>query len=257
MRRLPPDPLSIRAVWARRLGWFAAAVTLIGVLATRAGLLPYHQGIVVLGAGAAVALLAFVLALVALVEIWNIGARGLRQALVGFLLSLVLLAGPASLGVRAMATPALNDISTDLADPPHFSRTRAALAARDGVVPGQSSAATRAAQRRHYADIKPLELDLPIDEALPVVNAVIEAMGWRVIARQEPSRRGGPARIDALESSLVLRLPDDIAVRVTPLIERTRIDIRSVSRHGERDLGGNAARVRRFLAALQLEARGR
>jgi uncharacterized protein (DUF1499 family) len=257
MRRLPPDPLSMRAVWARRLGWFAAAVTLIGVLAMRFALLPYHQGAVVLGAGAAVALLAFALALAALTEIWNIGARGLRQAMVGFLLSLALLAGPASLGVRAMTTPALNDISTDLADPPNFSRARAALVARAGVVPAASSAAMRAAQRRHYGDIKPLELDLPIDEALPVVNSVIENMGWRVVARQEPSRRGGPARIDAVQTSLVLRLPDDIAVRVTPLLERTRVDIRSVSRFGERDLGGNAARVRQFLAALQLEARGR
>jgi uncharacterized protein (DUF1499 family) len=257
MRRLPPDPLSMRAVWARRFGWFAAVVTLMGVLAMRFALLPYQQGIAVLAAGAIVALIALVLALAALTEIWNIGALGLRQALVGFVLALMLLVWPVGMAVKAMWAPLINDISTDLADPPSFSRSLVALKARHGMGPAPSSSALHALQQRHFADIKPVELDLPFDEALRVVSTVIETMGWQVIARQEPSRRGGPARIDAIETSLVLRLPDDIAVRVTPLIERTRVDIRSVSRFGERDLGANADRVRAFVAALQLEARGR
>lgn len=257
MRRLPPDPLSQRAVWSRRIGWFAVAVTVMGVLAMRFGLLPFGQSAAVMAAGAGLALLALLLAVAALVQIWNIGARGLSQAVTGLLLALALLIGPAALAVQAGRTAPLRQVSTDLSAPPHFSRARAALAARgDSEVPdfGPQDAA---AQRRAYPDLKPVMLDMPADEAMTLVDSTIEALGWQVVARQPPSRRGAPGHIDAVEKSLVMRLPDDVVVRITPLLERTRIDIRSASRFGDRDFGSNARRLREFMAELDSEARGR
>ena len=44
---------------------------------------------------------------------------------------------------------------------------------------------------------------------------------------------------------------DDIVIRVEGSVNRSRIDVRSASRHGQHDLGQNAARVRRFFAELQ------
>ena len=43
---------------------------------------------------------------------------------------------------------------------------------------------------------------------------------------------------------------DDIVVRVTAAGAGSRVDVRSVSRIGRGDFGTNAARVRRFLAAV-------
>ncbi len=255
MRRLPPDPLSMRAVWARRLAWFSAAVSGMGALALRYQVLPFQQGMVVLGAGALIALLALLFAAMALRQIWMIGARGLSQALSGFFLSLALLAGPAVLAVQAARTPPLHDVSTDLADPPDFSRSRAALALRRGVMPPPSDAAQRALQKAQYPDIQPVMLDMPPDEALPVLDSTVEELGWQVVERLPPSIRGAPGRIDATQSSLILHLPDDITMRLTPLINRTRIDIRSVSRYGTPDFGSNARRVRDFLAELQAQAK--
>ena len=257
MRRLPPDPLSMRAIWARRLAWFAATVLAMGVLALRYQVLPFQQGMVVIGAGVAVALLALAFAAAALRQIWMIGARGLSPALIGFFLSLILLVGPAALAVQGARTPPLHDISTDLTDPPAFSRSRAALTLRRGVILQSSEASERALQRTHYPDIQPVTLDMPPDEALPIVDATIEALGWQVVERLPPSSRGAPGRIDAVQTSMILRLPDDISVRLTPLINSTRVDIRSVSRYRNRDFGSNARRVRDFLAELQSQARAK
>ena len=257
MRRLPPDPLSMRAVWARRFAWFAAAVLAMGVLALRYQALPFQQGMVVLGAGVVVALLGLALAAIALRQIWMIGARGISQALVGFFLSLALLVGPAALAVQGVRTPPLHDISTDLGNPPGFSRSRAALTLRRGVIPAVSDLTERALQRQHYPDIQPVTLDMPPDEALPIVDATIEALGWQVVERLPPSNRGAPGRIDAVQSSLILRLPDDIAIRLTPLVSGTRVDIRSVSRYRNRDFGSNARRVRDFLTELQSQAKAK
>jgi Protein of unknown function (DUF1499) len=49
----------------------------------------------------------------------------------------------------------------------------------------------------------------------------------------------------------VVGFTDDIVIRVEGSVNRSRIDVRSASRHGQHDLGQNATRVRRFLAELQ------
>ena len=57
-------------------------------------------------------------------------------------------------------------------------------------------------------------------------------------------------RIEAVARSLVLRLPEDVTIRVKPLAEGSVVDIRSASRFGSRDYGDNASRIRKFLAEL-------
>lgn len=46
---------------------------------------------------------------------------------------------------------------------------------------------------------------------------------------------------------LVLNLPDDVTVRIRPRADGARIDVRSASRIGGRDFGGNADRIRTYL----------
>ena len=38
-------------------------------------------------------------------------------------------------------------------------------------------------------------------------------------------------------------LPDDVAIRIRPLEDETRVDIRAVSRFGRGDIADNAARI--------------
>ena len=62
--------------------------------------------------------------------------------------------------------------------------------------------------------------------------------------------RVGLGRLDAVDRTFLLRLADDITVRIRPRADGARIDVRSASRIGRHDLGANAARIRRFLEEL-------
>jgi len=250
MRRLPPDPLSRRAVWAARLGWFASVVVAMGVLGIRFRMLAVWPGLVVIAAGLLVALLALLLALIGFRQIWVIGARGFGSALVGFLLALGLLVWPGIMLARAIDSPVVHDVTTDPLNPPEFGRSRAVLAARDGYVPPVAPAFVP-------DGLKPLLLDVPVDEAMPMLDEAIANLGWEVLDRQLPSRRGAPGRIEAIQRGLLLRLPDGITIRVTPLLDQTRIDIRSATRYGNSDFGANARRIRAFQAEVSSIARGR
>jgi len=73
--------------------------------------------------------------------------------------------------------------------------------------------------------------------------------GWSVIASDSHS-----GTIEATQASFWYGFVDDIVIRVRVDGNGSRIDIRSHSRHGRGDLGVNAARIRKYLAALKAAA---
>jgi len=71
-------------------------------------------------------------------------------------------------------------------------------------------------------------------------------IGWQIVAAV-PAQ----GRIEATDTTLWFGFKDDIVVRVTPTAAGSRLDVRSVSRLGEGDLGKNAARIRAYVRRLQ------
>jgi uncharacterized protein (DUF1499 family) len=216
-------------------------------LLIRLGRVDYAAGFAALGTGLALAFFAIVFSLLAFVRIWQEGRRGLGSALRGLVLAAAVLAYPAWFAVKAATLPAINDITTDTENPPAFSRSRAALEARAGRVPPDVPAEVREAQREAYTQIAPLTLDVGPDEAFELVRKAAGNLGWQVIEAVRPGGRVGLGRIDAVDRTFLLKLPDDIAIRLRPRADGTRIDIRSASRVGNHDLGANARRIRAFL----------
>ncbi len=248
MRRLIlEEPVSRAALWAPRLGWFALAVSGIAVVLLRFERIELLPGVVTLLLGFAVALAAALLAVAGLLRVWIEGRRGIASALFGLILAAIVLAWPAVLAAQAVLLPAITDITTDVADPPAFSRSRAALAARGGTIPSEPAASVRTQQRRAYPRVASLTLDRPPEETFALAIRAAERMGWRILDRAAPGGRVGTGRFDAVDRTLILRLPEDVTVRVRPVVDGTRLDIRSASRIGPHDIGSNAARARRFL----------
>ena len=171
--------------------------------------------------------------------------------------SLVLLAPAGFFAVQAVRLPLLNDVTTDLDDPPDFMRTSKAMAVRGGVFPTGVDAATRALQRQAYPQLQPILLDMEVDEAWAIVLKAVAARGWRIADQSLPGGRVRIGHIDAVDKTMVLGFSDDIAIRLRPLAGQTRIDLRSASRVGRHDFGANARRVAAFAAELQsqLDAR--
>jgi len=248
MRRLIiEEPYSRPAQWSPTVAWFALVVTVLSVLMIRFGRIDYQAGFIALGLGLAMALMAVGFSLIAFVRIWQEGRRGLGSAIKGLLLAALVLGYPAYLGLKAVTLPAINDVSTDTDDPPAFSRSRVALDAREGRIPPDIPPEKRELQREAYVQIAPLSLDIPPEDAFPLVRKAAENLGWQIIEAVTPGGRTGTGRLEAVDRSLLLRIPDDITIRVRPRVDGTRIDVRSASRIGQHDFGANAKRVRAFL----------
>ncbi len=254
MRRLIiEEPYAATAVWSRRLGFFALAVAGIGVLSARGGL-DATPVLAIMGSSFAIACIAILCAGAAVIVIWQTGRKGAGRLLAGLALALLLLSYPAYLAVQAIRLPVMADITTDLDDPPAFSRSRKALMARGGVTPEALLPEVRRQQRQAYPLVQPIMLDLDADEAYKAVVKIATAKRWQIIDQTSPGGRSGVGHVDAVARGLVLGLPDDVTIRIRPLAGQTRVDIRSVSRIGRHDFGANARRIEQLAQALQAEA---
>ncbi len=248
MRRLIiEEPVSRPAKWSPALAWFALVVSALAMLLIRFGRIDYQSGFTALGASVAIALLAVGMSFLGFVRIWQEGRQGLGSAIKGLVIAAFVLAYPGFLALKAVTLPPIADVSTDTEDPPVFSRSRAALQARDGRVPPDVPPEAREMQRASYVQIAPLTLDIGPDEAFAIVQKAAQNLGWQVIEAVPPGGRVGLGRLEAVSRSLILKLPSDITVRVRPRVDGARIDIRSASRFGSHDLGVNAGYIRDFL----------
>jgi uncharacterized protein (DUF1499 family) len=252
MRRLIiEEPYSRAALWSRRLALFSLAVGAIAVLLARSQTVDPTATLSVFAGAVLVACLALLFAGTAAVVIWRTGRRGAGVVASGVFLAALLLCYPAYLAANAVRLPLLNDVSTDLVDPPQFSRSRIALAARGERTPEIPPPQARQEQRFAYPNIQPILLDQEADEAYQLVLRAIAARGWKIVEQTPPGGRIGVGHIDAIDHSLIMGFPADVTIRMRPLAGQTRVDVRSASRVGRHDYGSNAQRIAKFAAEIQ------
>lgn len=257
MRRFIYDePVTRFAVWSRRIALLALVVAGYAVLMLRSGVQDW-RGAVTVGSALALVALAGLVALVAMVLIWRNGYKGVGMAAQTLVVVSLMLAVPAFYVIRGLTLPQINDVTTDLENPPEFSRSRAALAAREGRVPSSADAATRERQRQGYPAISPILLEQSAEEAYDLSRKAAIAIGWQIIESTAPGGRTGAGRIEAIQRTTFLRFTDDITIRIRPRAEGSRIDLRSASRIGTHDLGANARRIGRFAAEIAAQEAAR
>jgi uncharacterized protein (DUF1499 family) len=138
--------------------------------------------------------------------------------------------------------PLMNDITTDLEDPPRFN---AVIPLRpEGSNPVEYGGTQVAAnQRAVHPEVQPILSDLPTDRAFERALAVAADMGWEIVA-QDPSS----GIIEAIDTTPFFRFKDDIVIRVRASGAGSRVDLRSRSRVGLSDLGKNAERILEYRA---------
>lgn len=171
--------------------------------------------------------------------------RGFLSALLGLIVGIAAAWTPVGFFLRATNLPPINDITTDTSNPPPFVVT--AQLRRGAQTPSAYGGAPVARlQHEGYADIAPVLLQVPPEEAFRRVDRVATGLGWEVVARAPQE-----GRLEAVDTSDWFGFRDDIVVRIRKEGTGSRVDIRSKSRVGESDLGVNAKRIRAFLAALR------
>jgi uncharacterized protein (DUF1499 family) len=175
----------------------------------------------------------------------QIGRRGLTLAALGLVGGLLAFGIPWQWQRTARSVPPIHDITTDTQNPPEFQAMLPlrADAPNPPEYPGEEVAAQ---QRAAYPDIQPLRLTDSPSLAYARALAAVNSLGWEVVAA-EPQE----GRIEATDRTMWFGFADDVVIRITPVADGSRIDVRSKSRVGGSDVGANARRIRRFLQRVQ------
>jgi uncharacterized protein (DUF1499 family) len=170
------------------------------------------------------------------------GRRGFPIALLGVVLGMVSFGVPGGWYGMAKTVPMIHDITTDTENPPMF--VSILPLRKDAPNPaGYGGPEIAAKQKAAYPDIRPLSVPLPASETYDTALAAARRMGWEIVD-------GNPAegRVEAVATTRWFGFKDDIVVRISQGgASVCRLDVRSVSRVGQSDVGTNARRIRAFL----------
>lgn len=241
--RVEPESTAWWAKFTLIGGVVAALLLIMGPVGYRLGVLDV-QGAVLMAPGMATAL-AVITLLFALVGIVLTIIRGLVAervpVLFGGILALAILISMGMQFGRAQSVPPIHDLTTDPADPPRFEavmEVRGPDANPLDYDAGELAEVTREA----YPFLRPIESDLPPSAAFDRARSLVAEFGWEPVAAD---REAG--RIEATDTTTMYGFKDDVVIRIRSGGEGSVIDLRSVSRVGQSDLGTNAARIRAFI----------
>lgn len=225
-----------------------SALTAVGAgFGSRFELWHFRTGFSLLQWGALGGATAAVVSLVGLIGLWRRnGSRGeIVVALLGFGIGITIFAIPVQWMMTARRVPPIHDITTDTEHPPAFV---AILKVRAGAPnPAEYGGPEIAAQQKSgYPNLGPIVFPASPDQAFERALAAARSMGWQIVGA---NREEG--RIEGTDTTFWFGFKDDIVIRITPVEQGSRIDVRSVSRVGRSDVGTNAGRIEKYLKKLQ------
>jgi uncharacterized protein (DUF1499 family) len=231
------------------LAVLAIPVLLIAAIGHRAGFIDTASTFAVIALGFSLAALAVIAAVGALVVVWRDGRKGAGQAVRGLVIGLAILTMPGYGAWMVLNEPRLQEVSTDLVNPPDLSAAMADRGPGDlPVLPPDPDDAD--AQRDAYPDIVPRHYPVSTARVYEEVAALVARRDWRVLAAREPSETDPSGAIQGVATTLIFAFRQDVAIRIVPDGDGSLVDMRSQSRDSAHDLGANAARIRRFFRDL-------
>ena len=151
---------------------------------------------------------------------------------------------------KANSVPPIHDITTNPMDPPvFFEIKKRRVHALNDLVYGDAARSAEdmeALQDEYYPDLKTVLTPLSVAESLTQSEAVLREMALEIINVY-------PALgvVEATATTQWFQFKDDLIVRIRSEGGQTLIDVRSVSRVGQSDLGVNAERIRRFITGFE------
>ncbi len=225
------------------LAVIAAFMLVAAGLGTRVGIWHFRTGFAILKYAAYLGIATAVLSIIALlVPGWRAGR--VAPLLFALLLSAVVAYVPWSFQRKARSVPAIHDITTDTERPPEFVAILPMRADAPNP-PEYAGPETAAQQRAAYPDIRPVILSNDPVAAFRAARAAADEMGWDIIIADSAA-----GRIEATATTMWFGFKDDVVIRVEPVEQGSRVDVRSKSRVGRGDVGANAARIRKYVKKL-------
>lgn len=171
---------------------------------------------------------------------------GLFTMFVAFVVCFCLAGYAAILYNKASTNPVIYNVSTDLIDPPKFSQAILDLRG-EASNPVELDDRQKELHKGAYNDVQSLVLNLNSDSAYAMALELVRERGWEIVSQDEQA-----GTIEAIATTFWFGYKDDVIVRVRGNVEENSatVDLHSVSRIGQTDLGKNAERIRKFLKDL-------
>ncbi|HEY4675807.1 MAG TPA: DUF1499 domain-containing protein [Candidatus Angelobacter sp.] len=171
------------------------------------------------------------------------GSKGM--ALAGLVLG-VIAAGMPIKSINTARHSPIHDVSTDRDNPPQFVAVLPLRTAAKAANSTSYDAKTAELQKETYPDIGPLHLDVPPAQAFDRAQNAAQAMKWDLVAT-DPAQ----GRLEATATTFWFGFKDDVVIRIAADGTGSRVNVRSLSRIGQSDVGANARRVREYLAKIK------
>lgn len=237
--------------------WWASALLIgavvglaclpIGAVGAKLGIWGFQGGFMLLAVGTVLAAAVFFLGIIAFAVSVSKKLPSERSAvLIGVAISAVILLLMGMQFTAAQSVPPIHNISTDTADPPAFDKVIALRDAEEANPLAYDATVLAQQQREAYPQIQSLISDVAPGEMLNRAVVVLEGMGLEVV-----DTNASAGRVEATDTTFWFGFKDDVVVRVRPQGAGSIVDVRSVSRVGQSDLGKNAERISEILAGLK------
>lgn len=228
----------------------AAALVLAGIVGAHYRFTAPFVGFQIFVPGFFLAILALFVGIVALFVTRKPPRRRARpQAMAGFVLGVVIAIPVVFKIVSTAKYPAINDITTDVNNPPEFVHAEQ-LRANRGRDMTYNKALYAAAQEQGYGNVEPLALTADPGTVFAQIQALASRMpGWEVTYTDPKTHT-----LEGVATSSLFHFKDDFVIQVRAAGGGgSLVEMRSKSRDGVGDFGVNYNRIEDFFARLRIE----
>jgi len=171
----------------------------------------------------------------------------LHLSIVALIILLIPLGVMGSQILKARGVPPIHDITTDTDNPPAFARAINLRGEGSNTLdygtedlPAEKLAAM---QRDAYPHIKTVQSEMVPDQVFDRMVEIVARNNHELINQDQQN-----GIIEAVSTSFWFGFKDDVVIRIRPSENGSSMDIRSVSRVGQSDLGANAARIEKLIS---------
>jgi len=267
--------LSKSAIWCRRLAVFAVFYFAAVIMLHRLGKIESSFTLNLLGIGFAILIISILFAVSAMIQLWNLGAKGGKKTIFGLTLSLIMISPFFYYALLAMRYPPINDVSTNVYDPPVFSEKTLNIRRLKGVqsdngANAQFSEEDAEAILFNYPQVSSRRYPAGSERVFKAVREIIRERGWSVTdirrltatetdTKDTANDAGDDGLeqeaekdifIDAVTSTYFLSFKNDVVVKIVGEEDSTLVEMRSAGRWGRHDFGDNARVITDFMRDL-------
>lgn len=274
------------AIWCWRLAAVSVPFVILTVFLHRSASISTEQAFWLIAFAIGLLLGSLLFGMRAAVDLWERGYKGGRATVNGIVLAVLMLIPFGIQLVNALEHPQLNDVATDVLNPPQLLSPPSELS----ITPGNESVYDEYSARRivgSYPQLVARRYTAPPERVANAVVDLLQRWNWEItgsvnLPRREETAPSGTANtesegtalagdeselddlqignepdapfpdimVQARAQSMIMRLPSHLVIRLIASGNSTLVDMRSLSTWGRHDFGSNADNIIAFLKAL-------